>query len=243
MAGGYPVEPVDIHASIRHLDLPVRQADPDRQSSACLQPRQRTRRRCDGDGTHRCRFDPRRIRRITQDVHQHQLIIPPKTRFPMLDGAMRLARRGQPVIVTPFTLSGAMAPVTLVGAVMQQTAEALAAIALLEIVNPGDPGGVRLVYLKRGHEKRRPCIWHPGIHACHPTFRSDGALLQSTHAFVQRLRGQLSRLAVGMGKRLLLVGVCVSPEPMWCITPRVGWKGVCAPVTKNLSWTAKPCSR
>ena len=50
---------------------------------------------------------------------------PLKHDFPMLDGAMRLARRGQPVIVTPFTLSGAMAPVTIAGAVAQQTAEAL----------------------------------------------------------------------------------------------------------------------
>jgi hypothetical protein len=31
---------------------------------------------------------------------------PLKHDWPMLDGAMRLARRGQPVIVTPFTLAG-----------------------------------------------------------------------------------------------------------------------------------------
>ena len=49
---------------------------------------------------------------------------------------MRLAERGQPVVVTPFTLSGAMAPVTLPGAVMQRTAEALPAIAWLQVVNP-----------------------------------------------------------------------------------------------------------
>jgi trimethylamine--corrinoid protein Co-methyltransferase len=64
---------------------------------------------------------------------------PLKWDFNMLDGAMRMARRGQPVIVTPFTLAGAMAPVTIVGAVMQQTAEALAAIALLQTINPGSP--------------------------------------------------------------------------------------------------------
>ena len=64
---------------------------------------------------------------------------PLKHDYPMLDGAMRLARRGQPVFVTPFTLSGAMAPVTLAGAVMQQTAEALAAIVLLQLIRPGTP--------------------------------------------------------------------------------------------------------
>jgi trimethylamine--corrinoid protein Co-methyltransferase len=57
----------------------------------------------------------------------------------MLDGAMRMARRGQPVIVTPFTLAGAMAPVTLAGAVAQSVAEALACVALLEAIRPGAP--------------------------------------------------------------------------------------------------------
>ena len=64
---------------------------------------------------------------------------PLKHDLPMLDGAMRLARRGQVVSVTPFTLSGAMAPVTLPGAVMQQTAEGLAATVLLQVVNAGAP--------------------------------------------------------------------------------------------------------
>lgn len=57
----------------------------------------------------------------------------------MLDGAMRMARRGQPVVISPFTLAGAMAPVTLAGAIAQQTAEALAAIVLLQHVRPGTP--------------------------------------------------------------------------------------------------------
>jgi trimethylamine--corrinoid protein Co-methyltransferase len=64
---------------------------------------------------------------------------PLKHDFNMLDGAMRMAHRGQPTIVTPFTLAGAMAPITMVGAVVQQTAEALAMIALLQIVKPGSP--------------------------------------------------------------------------------------------------------
>ena len=57
----------------------------------------------------------------------------------MLDGAMRFARKKQPVAVTPFTLAGAMAPVTIVGAVAQSIAEGLAAIALLQYINPGCP--------------------------------------------------------------------------------------------------------
>ena len=50
-----------------------------------------------------------------------------------------MARRNQPVTVTPFTLAGAMAPVTLAGALAQQNAEALAGIAFIQIVNPGAP--------------------------------------------------------------------------------------------------------
>jgi trimethylamine--corrinoid protein Co-methyltransferase len=66
-------------------------------------------------------------------------VSPLKHDFPMLDGAMRLARRGQPVVVTPFTLAGAMAPVTMAGAVALSVAEGLAAIALLQWIAPGCP--------------------------------------------------------------------------------------------------------
>jgi trimethylamine--corrinoid protein Co-methyltransferase len=56
---------------------------------------------------------------------------------PMLDGWMRLARRNQGLIVTPFTLAGAMAPVTMAGAVAQSIAEGLSAIALAQYIKPG----------------------------------------------------------------------------------------------------------
>ena len=59
--------------------------------------------------------------------------------IPMMDGVMRLAKMGQPVVVTPFTLSGAMAPVTIAGALVLQNAEALSAIALSQMVRPGAP--------------------------------------------------------------------------------------------------------
>jgi len=59
--------------------------------------------------------------------------------IPMAQGLMALAENGQVVIVTPFTLSGAMSPITLAGALAQQHAEALAGIALCQIVRPGVP--------------------------------------------------------------------------------------------------------
>ena len=46
---------------------------------------------------------------------------------------------GQCVCVTPFTLMGAMTPVTLPAALAQQNAEALAGIALTQAVRPGAP--------------------------------------------------------------------------------------------------------
>ncbi|HSR70984.1 MAG TPA: trimethylamine methyltransferase family protein [Kiloniellales bacterium] len=57
----------------------------------------------------------------------------------MCDGLIAMARWGQPVVVTPFTLMGAMTPVTLAAALAQQNAEALAGIALVQAVRPGAP--------------------------------------------------------------------------------------------------------
>lgn len=57
----------------------------------------------------------------------------------ILDNIMIMARHGQCVVITPFTLMGAMAPVTLAGALAQQTAEALSIIALCQLLRPGAP--------------------------------------------------------------------------------------------------------
>ena len=57
----------------------------------------------------------------------------------MLGGLITMARAGQIVIVTPFVLAGAMSPVTLAAGVAQQNAEALAGVALTQLVRPGAP--------------------------------------------------------------------------------------------------------
>jgi len=57
----------------------------------------------------------------------------------MLEGLFAYADAGQPVIVTPFLLMGAMAPVTVPAALVQQTAEVLAGLALVQLVRPGAP--------------------------------------------------------------------------------------------------------
>jgi trimethylamine--corrinoid protein Co-methyltransferase len=57
----------------------------------------------------------------------------------MLGGIITYARGGQPSIITPFILAGAMSPITMAAALAQQNAEALAGIALTQLVNPGVP--------------------------------------------------------------------------------------------------------
>jgi trimethylamine--corrinoid protein Co-methyltransferase len=57
----------------------------------------------------------------------------------ILDNIMIMARHGQCVVITPFTLMGAMAPVTLAGALVQQSAEALCIVALCQMLRPGTP--------------------------------------------------------------------------------------------------------
>lgn len=58
---------------------------------------------------------------------------------PMSQGLMCLAEHGQVAIVTPFTLAGAMAPITIAGALVLQHAEAMFGIVLTQIVRPGVP--------------------------------------------------------------------------------------------------------
>ena len=58
---------------------------------------------------------------------------------PMCQGLIDFAAAGQMCIITPFTLSGAMAPVTIPGALVQQHAEMLAGLVLTQTVRSGAP--------------------------------------------------------------------------------------------------------
>lgn len=59
--------------------------------------------------------------------------------IPMAMAIIDFARAMQPCIMTPFTLAGAMAPVTLAGALVLQHMEVLAAVTLAQLVRPGAP--------------------------------------------------------------------------------------------------------
>ena len=57
-----------------------------------------------------------------------------------MTGALKVyARNNQAVAVTPWTLAGAMSPCTATGTLAQVLAEALAGLALTQLVNPGAP--------------------------------------------------------------------------------------------------------
>ena len=139
LACGYPVEPVDIHPSIRHLDclynkltlcdkvVHAYSLGPERVEDVLEMVRIAT-------GLSREAFDE--TPRVFTNINSTS---PLKHDYVMLDGAMRMARRGQMTIVSPFALAGAMAPVTMAGAVAQSIAEGLAAIALLQCVRKGAP--------------------------------------------------------------------------------------------------------
>ena len=138
-AGGYPVEPVDLHASIRHLDvlfdkltltdkvMHAYSLGPERVEDVMEMVRI-----AGGLSHEEFEATPRMYTNINSTS-------PLKHDHPMIDGCLRLIRRGQAVIVSPFTLAGAMAPVTMAGAVAQSLAEALCAIALFQYVRPGCP--------------------------------------------------------------------------------------------------------
>ena len=136
---GYPVEPVDLHASTRHLDAYYDKLTLTDKAMHAYSL---------GAGRIEDGMDMVRIAGgLTEEEFQatpHMFTninssSPLKHDWPMLDGAMRCARRGQAVVVTPFTLSGAMAPATVVGALVQQNAEFLASVVLLQAVRKGTP--------------------------------------------------------------------------------------------------------
>ncbi len=137
--GGYPVEPADLHPSVRHLhathDLLTMS---DKVVNAYSLGAQRNR---------DCLEMTRIARQVTDEQLDHEPSVttvintssPLRLDDPMAQGIIEYARRGQVSIITPFTLAGAMAPVTLAGAVTQQNAEALAAITLSQVVRRGAP--------------------------------------------------------------------------------------------------------
>ena len=137
--GGYPVEPCDLDVSERHLHA-VSAAS--RLSTKPLFGY--------AIGSERM-LDAIEIVRIGRGIDRETLLKEPSITTvvnansplvydkALLEGAIEMAEHNQPVIYTPFTLAGAMAPITVAGALVQQNAEALAGLAFHQCVNPGAP--------------------------------------------------------------------------------------------------------
>ena len=137
--GGYPVEPIDLPPSTRHLDcLAAFITLTDKVFHAYSLGRRRV-------------LDAIEIVRIGYGLTESQLQQQPsiftvvntssplRLDGPMIEGVIEMARMNQPVVATPFTLAGAMAPSSLAGALAQQNAEALATIVLTQLANRGAP--------------------------------------------------------------------------------------------------------
>lgn len=139
MWGGYPVEPTDIHASVRHLDALYDMLTlSDKVIHAYSLGAQRNRDALEMIKIVR-QVDDETLDREPSIVSVINASSPLRYDKPMLQGIMEFSSRNQVIIMTPFTLAGAMAPVTVAGAVAQHNAEALAGIALTQVVRPGAP--------------------------------------------------------------------------------------------------------
>ena len=138
-AGGASVDALDVHASIRHLHITRNKMHfSDKVPFIYSTSRARL-------------FDGLEIIRLARGISHEQLLREPsaytvintnsplKLDGPMAMGIIEMARLNQICVVTPFTLAGAMAPITIAGAIVEQNAEALAGLALSQLANPGAP--------------------------------------------------------------------------------------------------------
>jgi trimethylamine---corrinoid protein Co-methyltransferase len=137
--GGGPLEPTDLPVATRHLDMYRALAFNLDKSWQCL-----------GFGA-AVVHDALEIAALARGVEHDDLETEPSLMTiintnsplrldgPMSEGLIEMAKHGQPVVATPFTLAGAMSPATLAGAIAQQNAEALFMVALAQIARPGAP--------------------------------------------------------------------------------------------------------
>jgi trimethylamine--corrinoid protein Co-methyltransferase len=136
---GPAVEPLEVDTALRHLEVTHAQLTLSDKVPFVY---------CRGRGQVADALEMVRIARgVTPDVFRRQSSCytvvnsnsPLQLDVPMCQGIIDFAEAGQLMILTPFTLAGAMAPVSLPGALAQQNAEALAGIALAQVVSPGAP--------------------------------------------------------------------------------------------------------
>jgi trimethylamine--corrinoid protein Co-methyltransferase len=137
--GGGPFEPLDLPANTRHLDIYRAQITLlDKNWQTQTLGRARTM-----DGIELAAIA---LGKTVEEFSKTPTLMgiintnsPLQLDIPMAEGLIAMATHGQVLVITPFTLAGAMSPVTLAGALVQQHAEAVAGIVLTQIVRPGVP--------------------------------------------------------------------------------------------------------
>ena len=137
--GGGPFEPLDLPANTRHLDMYLAQIthlDKNWQTQSLGHARTM-------DGLEMAAIamgtTPEGLRDRPMLLGIINTNSPLQLDVPMAEGLIALASHGQVLAITPFTLAGAMSPVTIAGALVQQHAEAMFGILMTQIVRPGVP--------------------------------------------------------------------------------------------------------
>ena len=137
LSAAAPVEALEYPATTRHLDLFYNYAT---LTDKCWAPRPIGRQRVEDAIEMNCR-----ARGITKEeaFDRPGLIANINVNSPrlvdkeMIAGLTAMVQGGQPVVVTPFTLCGAMSPVTVAGALVQQHAEAMGMLSYVQMLRPG----------------------------------------------------------------------------------------------------------
>ncbi len=139
MEAGGPLEPTDLPVPTRHLEMYRVLATTLDKTWQCL-------------GSGRTPVDDAlEIMALARGVDRDTLVREPSLMTiinsnsplrldgPMSEGLIEMAMNGQPVVVTPFTLAGAMSPATIAGALTEQNAEALFMVVLTQLARRGAP--------------------------------------------------------------------------------------------------------
>jgi len=138
--GGAGFEPLDLPVASRHMDMMYAQITlTDKGWYPCwLNSGPRAR-------------DVIEMTKIALGLSEEELLNTPtiqsgvNTNSPLLldddlaSGMIELAKVGQPICVTPFTLAGAMSPITLAGTLAQQNAEVLLSACIVQAARRGTP--------------------------------------------------------------------------------------------------------
>ena len=109
-----------------------------------------------------------------------------------------MARHNQPVIFTPFTLAGAMAPITVAGALVAAERRGAGRHRVRPVRPPGLPGGLRQLHLQRRHEERGARLRHARIRQGHDRLRPARAPLPAAVPGLERQRLERARRPVGL---------------------------------------------